>query len=409
MPFRSGTVSYSRFGVSGNLPDDAGEGALALLSKHIVKPRGLSEEGTASGWCTGRHVFDTDFGWEHCGFSGAILCAMRVDVAKVPSEIRRAYVSMAEDDRRTKEDEATAGFLSRTARRDARADAERRCKEEITEGKYRRIGMTPVLFDLVNGAVLAPVTSDTAFKELRGLVESTYGVKLARRSAGGIASDLMGARGQTSDLDDAAPDAFTPPPAEAMRSQEGQAPRAAARPEVPWALAGGEPRDFLGNIFLLWLWWNAEAREGVIETAKVPVAVVIDKVVDLECPWGVGGKASLRGPLPTQSPEASKGLQAGKWPRKLGLLLAAHGQEFECVLQGDRFSVSGLKLQAASEAAKTPRLETEERLDQLSTFDNVLVALYDHFLRERFGKGWPTRRQQITDWINSRTAARAAV
>jgi hypothetical protein len=147
----------------------------------------------------------------------------------------------------------------------------------------------------------------------------------------------------------------------------------------------------------------------VIETAKVPVAVVIDKVVDLECPWGVGGKASLRGPLPTQSPEASKGLQAGKWPRKLGLLLAAHGQEFECVLQGDRFSVSGLKLQAASEAAKTPRLETEERLDQLSTFDNVLVALYDHFLRERFGKGWPTRRQQITDWINSRTAARAAV
>ena len=59
--------------------------------------------------------------------------------------------------------------------------------------------------------------------------------------------------------------------------------------------------------------------------------------------------------------------------------------------------------------AKPPRLETEERLDQLSTFDNVLVALYDHFLRERFGKGWPTRRQQITDWINSRTAARAAV
>ena len=50
----------------------------------------------------------------------------------------------------------------------------------------------------------------------------------------------------------------------------------------------------------------------------------------------------------------------------------------------------------------------QERLDQLSTFDNVLVALYDHFLRERFGKGWPTRRQQITDWINSRTAARAA-
>jgi len=410
MPFRSGTVSYSRFGVSGNLPDDAGEGALALLSKHIVKPRGLSEEGTASGWCTGRHVFDTDFGWEHCGFSGAILCAMRVDVAKVPSEIRRAYVSMAEDDRRTKEDEATAGFLSRTARRDARADAERRCKEEITEGKYRRIGMTPVLFDLVNGTVLAPVTSDTAFKELRGLVESTYGVKLARRSAGGIASDLLGARGMTSDLDDALPDAFTPAPALAEgRANEEGAPRPGNRPEVPWALAGGEPRDFLGNIFLLWLWWNAEASEGVIHTPEVPVAIVIDKVIDLECPWGVGSKVSLRGNAPTQSPEASKALQAGKWPRKLGLLMAAHGQEFECVLQGDRFSVSGLRLQPASEAAKTPRLETEERLDQLGTFDAVLLGLYSHFLRERFSKAWPTRRQQMSAWITERTQARVPV
>ena len=147
MPFRNGTVSYSRFGVSGDLPDDANEGALALLSKHVVKPRGLSDEGVASGWCTGRHVFDSDFAWKHCGFSGAILCAMRVDVAKVPSEIRRAYVSMAEDDRRTKEDEAAGGGLSRIARRDARGDAERRCKEEISEGKYRRITMVPVLVD----------------------------------------------------------------------------------------------------------------------------------------------------------------------------------------------------------------------------------------------------------------------
>lgn len=410
MPFRNGTVSYSRFGVSGDLPDDANEGALALLSKHVVKPRGLSDEGVASGWCTGRHVFDSDFAWKHCGFSGAILCAMRMDVAKVPSEIRRAYVSMAEDDRRTKEDEAAGGGLSRIARRDARGDAERRCKEEISEGKYRRITMVPVLFDLVHGAVLTPVTSDTSFKELRGLVESTYGCKLSRRSAGGVAADIMEVRGMTSDLDDAAPDAFTAPPADVVtRAQESQSGRAAKRPEVPWALAGGEPRDFLGNVFLLWLWWNAEAREGVIETSKVPVAVVIDKVVDVECPWGVGGKASLRGPLPTQSPEATKALQAGKWPRKLGLLLAAHGQEFECVLQGDRFAVSGLKLQGVSEAAKTPRLETEERLDQIGTFDAVLMGLYEHFLSERFGKGWPSRRQQISEWIVTRSAARVAV
>jgi hypothetical protein len=248
------------------------------------------------------------------------------------------------------------------------------------------------------------VSGDAALKELRGLVEGTYGCKLNRRSAGGVAADLMGARGMTSDLDDALPDAFTAPPAQAAAMEGGAAPgRASGRPEVPWALAGGEPRDFLGNVFLLWLWWMAEENEGVVETKDVTVAVLVDKVVDLECPWGTGGRTSLRGVMPTRVPEAGKALQSGKWPRRLGLLLAAHGQEFECVLQGDRFAVSGLKLGDPSEEARTQRLEVEERLDRLATFDKVLVGLYDHFLRERFGKGWGTRRQQIAAWIASRT------
>ena len=411
MPFRHGAVSYSRFGVLGEFPDAAGDGTLAMLSRHVVRNRTVAEEGVSSGWCTGRHVFDADFTWESCGFSGAILCAMRVDTAKVPSEIRRAYVAMAEDERRSRENGAdVAGVLSRGARREAKAEAERRCKEEITEGKYRRIAMTPVLLDLVRRTVLAPVSSDAALKELRGLMEGTYGCKLNRRTSGGVAADLLGARGMTSDLDDALPDAFTAPPALAAPRADVDAPsRAKGRPEVPWSLAGGEPRDFLGNVFLLWLWWMAETNEGIVETKDVSVAVLVDKVVDLECPWGTGGRTSLRGLMPTRAPEATKALQAGKWPRRLGLLLAVHGQEFECVLQGDRFAVSGLRLGDPSEEARTPRLELEERLDRLATFDAVLVGLYDHFLRERFGKGWNTRRQQIGEWIASRVPAPAEV
>ena len=418
MPFRSGSISYSRFGVSGSLPDDANEGALALLGRHVVKQRALSDEGTLSGWCSGRHVFDADFSWEHCGFSGAILCAMRVDRAKVPPEIRRAYVAMAEDERRAAEVDAKAGGksgdgpaapLSRAARREARADADRRCKEEIADGRYRRIGMVPVLFDLVHRSVLTPASGDAVFKELKALVEATYGCRLERRSAGGVAADILGARGMTSDLDDAVPEAFTAPPAEAVARAQEDGARVGQRPEVPWALAGGDLNDFLGNAFLTWLWWQAEAREGIVETASVQVAVMVDKLLELECPWGVGGKATLRGAMPTRSVEAAKALQSGKWPRRMGLLFAAHGQEFECTLQGDRFTVGGLKLQPPEEAANTPRLEIEDRLDRLGTFDAVLVALYDQFLRERFGREWPTRRQQISEWISARSAVRAAV
>jgi hypothetical protein len=410
MPFRQGTISYGRFHIQGDLPAGVDEAALAPLGAHVVRPGALMAEGCASGWCTGRHVFDTDFTWESCGFPGQILCAMRVDTARVPAEIRRAYLAMACDERAAPGDDGARGFVSGAARRDAREDVERRCAEEVKEGRYRRVSMVPVLLDLGARTVLAPVTSDAAFGELRGLMESTFGVRLARRSAGGVAADLLGARGMSADLEDALPDAFTAPPAEALaRAAEDDRPaRAAGRPDVPWALAGGDRADFLGNVFLLWLWWHAEAREGMVETPEAPVAIVIDRVLDLECPWGVTGRSSLRGALPARTQEAGKALQTGKWPRKVGLLLGAHGLEFECALQGDRFQVSGLKLGAASEAARTPRLELEERLDRLGTFDRVLMALYDQFLRERFGNGWPSRRQQIADWIMARAAVRAA-
>lgn len=408
MPFRQGAISYSRFAVQGELPSNPDDEVFAQLRAHMVKPRALSDEGTASGWCTGLHVFDAEFSWEECGFPGQLLCAMRVDTAKVPAEIRRAYVAMACAARAPKEG-GEAGFLSGAARKDARDEADRRCSEEVREGKYRRVAMVPVLFDLASRSVLAPVSGDTAFAELSGLVEASFGARLSRRSAGAVAADLLGARGQVSDLEDALPDSFTPPPAEALaRADEDRPARAAGRPDVPWAMAGGDRADFLGNVFLLWLWWHAEAREGVVETPDTTVAIVIDKTLDLECPWGVTGKSGLRGTLPTRTQEAAKALQTGKWPRKLGLLLAVHGLEFECTLQGDRFQVTGLKLGPASESARTPRLELEERLDRLATFDRALLGLFDAFLRERFGSGWPSRRQAIADWIVARAAVRAA-
>ncbi|MBL9140326.1 MAG: hypothetical protein JNK53_00545 [Phycisphaerae bacterium] len=410
MPFRQGAISYCRFAVQHGFPEQADDKAFALMRKHMVKSGALSAEGTASGWCTGRHVFDAEFTWEECGFPGQLLCAMRVDTAKVPAEIRRAYVAQACEARTTKSGDGAKGFVSGAARKDAREEADRRCTEEIKEGKYRRVAMVPVLMDLAQHVVLAPITSDSALSELRGLVEATFGGKLQRRSAGGVAADMLGARGMTSDLEDAMPDTFTQPPAEALArgGDEERPARTTGRPDVPWAMAGGDRADFLGNVFLLWLWWHAEAREGVVEVSGTPIAVVIDRVIDLECPWGVTGTSSLRGELPTRTQEAAKALQTGKWPRRVGLLLAAHGLEFSCTLQGDKFQVTALKLGQPSEAARTPRLDLEERLDRLATFDQVLCSLYEHFLRERFASSWPTRRQQISEWINSRSAVRAA-
>ena len=35
-------------------------------------------------------------------------------------------------------------------------------------------------------------------------------------------------------------------------------------PDYPWVVKGSEPRDFLGNEFLLWLWWRWDSQSDTI-------------------------------------------------------------------------------------------------------------------------------------------------
>lgn len=410
MPFRSGSIGYSRFHVSGDAPPSPDDTFLGALAERTLSMMASDGKEIASGFCTGRHVFDGDFTYDRCGFGGSVLAALRIDTARVPAEIRRAYRSMAEDGRRAFAG-GVPGALDRNARREAKEEAEERCRKDLAEGKYRRVSMVPFLWDLPSGALLAPLTSDAQLKELKGLLDDAFGVRLERRSAGTVALDILSERGLSSALDDALPDALVARPdgPAAGADEHGTAAdfRRKGRPEVPWAMAAGEPNDFLGNLFLLWLWWHVDAREGIVETGDVTVALAIEKVLDMECAWGVTGMQSLRGDAPAALAEATKALQSGKWPRKMGLLLAVHGQDYRCTLQGDRFSVSGLALPAPDDDRPAPpRLAIEQRVDHVLTFDRVLTLLYGAFLNERFGARWESRSGELRDWIAHRDRRR---
>lgn len=406
MPFRSGSLGYARFAVSGEAASAPDEALFAQMAGHVVTGKSLGgESDIASGFCTGRHVFDADFRYDVCGFGASMLAAMRIDTARVPSEIKRAYRAMAEDARRGRDADGQQA-LSRASRREAKEEAEDRCRQDLADGKYRKVAMAPFLWDLPSGLLLAPIASDAAFQELKSLFDSAFDLRLDRRGSGLLALDLMQARGRSAALEDALPDALVDrpegPASDDDREEGGGAAhfRAAGRPEVPWAHAGGEPNDFLGNLFLLWLWWHCDEKEGLVETSGPTVALVIERLLDMECAWGVTGKQSLRGDAPTKLVEAAKALQSGKWPRKIGLTVAAHGQEFRCALQGDQFAVSGLALPKPEEENRlTPRQMLEQRIDQILTFDRVLVLLYEAFLAERFSPTWTTRAGQLKAWI----------
>lgn len=393
MGFTSGSVSFRRFAVIGpKQPDLPDEQLLAKLHEHALRVSDLGlPEPVEYGWCGGRHVLDGEFSFQHNVFNDCLHFAMRIDTNKVPGELKKAYQIMEED--ATAKDNPS-GFISKKQKKDARETVNRKIEEELRSGRFRKSKLVQVLWDLPNQMLYCQAgTSDQ--EKLLELFSRTFDLNLQPLSAGSIALRQLEPHGKRRDYEDFKPTRFVHGP-----GGESQ------YPDYPWIMKGPEPKDFLGNEFLLWLWYEADAKTGVIATDDGDATLMFDKSVDLDCAYGETGKDSLRGAGPTRMPEALDALRSGKVPRKAGLILDAHGSQYTLTIGAEMLAVAGLTLPEVEEA-DTPRTLFEERITQLRDFNKSLDALYSAFLNARLS-GWETTRSAIRKWITESLKRQAA-
>ncbi len=421
MSFRSGSISCVRCAVaSGPAPQSLDDALFEALQANRIRPESAGQgTDTASGWIAGRHLLDLWFGYEANAFGGCLLASMRTDTAKVPAGLLRAYRALALDEAagiggrsRAAANAGGAGAgeprrVTRADRLDAKDRADRRGQEELSQGLWRRIAERPVLWDLALGTIWSPVGSDAAFEQLNTLVDATFGCRIERQTAGRLAASILGARGRSRDFDDLVPSAFVPPP-QAVATDEDGAPRTiGANPDVPWATI--HPADWLGNEFLLWLWWASERQEGMVDTEDGEVAFVLERSLDLSCAWGVSGESTVRGDAPTRTPEAARALLSGKWPRKVGMTLSAQGRAYRFALQADRMECAGIALPKPEEPPSSERVAIEQRIDSFLTFDRAMVSLYAAFLTQRTADSWAAQRDAMRTWMHERASSRVSV
>jgi hypothetical protein len=387
MGFASGSISFRRFAVIGKAPKTPDQNVLDKLAEHGLQTgddaAGVPEE-VEYGWSGGRHVFDQQFTFEHNVFADAVHFALRIDTNKVPGELKKAYQIMEEESVAAGN---PSGFISKAQKKDVKESIRAKLDEDLRSGKYRRSKLLPVMWDLARGVVYC-AASGASFEKLAELFHRTFELDLQPLTAGSLALRICEARGKRRDYEDFRPTRFVTGP-------EGES----VYPDYPWVAKGPEPKDFLGNEFLLWLWHEADAKTARVHAEGAgEVTIFFDKSLDLDCAYGQTGRDGLRGDGPSRSPEARDALRTGKLPRKAGLVLDLNRQQFMLNLNPEAFAVGTAKLPDV-EDADTARTLFEERIQLLRDLCAAVDGLFDTFLKTRASSAWEGYVNHVRRWI----------
>jgi hypothetical protein len=410
MSFESGRVTFCRFRVHGDTPSTVDDAFLSILSESKFREHEIgTPDEVEVGFVTGVHLFDTQFSFEKNGYGpgGSVaLFSLRMDTHKVPAEIKRAYKKMNE--------QAAAagnptGFASKSEKREANETANEQVREELASGKHRKSKLVPLMWDLRSGLLYCGSTSNTVIEHVARQMRQAFAVELDHLSSGVLAGDRIKAQGRSRDYEDLKPSLFTDAPTASAPSQDTDESAVETSggggfgggPSLPWIARSVDLKDYLGNEFLMWLWWKTETGGGGVETESGEVFVALDKALDMDCAWERTGKQTLRGDTPTRLPEAADALATGKWLRKAGLIVADAERQWELMLQGDAMSVGSAAMPEA-DGAQTQREVIEARVGMVIELSENLDRLYEAFLARRASGPWSSDRDAIRKWIKDR-------
>jgi len=388
MGFLSGRVTFTRYRVGGASPLPFGDEVVELARQHQIGQHGSAEssDGITTGWAGGDHVLDLTIDLGKNVLNDALHMAIRIDADKIPGSLLRAYTQMEIQARAQMN---PSGFATKAQKEEAKEAAKARAAAEAADGRFRRHNHYPILWDGQTRILYAGTTSSSVLERLQILFRETFDRTLEPLTAGSVARSLKleGGDGSEPILLGASPIASA---------------GAGDAPSVAWA--GDDPTslDYLGNEFLLWV-WHAIQNDG--ETLKLSdgsqATVMLAKTLTLDCPRGETGRDQLTDDAPARLPEAFRALQAGKLPRKAGMVLVRHGAQYELTIQAETLAVSGAALPKPDDEGLARHEQRIARIDTLRQLTETLDLLFEAFLLRRTGTGWSDELGRIRRWLQA--------
>jgi hypothetical protein len=386
MPFLRGSLGFERFNVSGFESSSFGDEHIEILSQHAAgRHESSSTENVQVGFLGGEHLFDQEFDLAKNVINDAVHCSVRIDTNQIPAAIRNAWLQMellgfAKD--------SETGTISKAQRKEAKESVQQRCEVESASGKYRRMQQFPLLWDYQSETLYFGGSVGTSSGFCTDLLERAFNVEFSRVGAGSIAQAWASEADRYAELDDLMPAHFI-----AAHNHSAMA----------WANDQSQSPDYLGNEFLLWLWWSLENEsDTIVLPDNSEVTAMLTKTLSLECPAGENGKETISAECPTKLPEAMQAIRSGKMPRKSGMTIVRDGRTYELVLQAETFAISGAKI-VLDEGEE---FEPEDRIDAIRTMSETVDSMFHSFCNRRTDASvWKKDMKKMSQWLDDASAA----
>lgn len=385
MGFLSGSVTFQKFHVTNDPTDAFGAEHLEKLQQFRIGAfeTNLYEKPNV-GFTAGGHLFDTDFELEKNLIGDALHFGIRVDSCQIPGPIKKAWMKQELAPLMVDNPGARP---SKAVRDEAKEAVEARCADEADQGNFKKMNETSILWDSGSESIYIGSTSEKNNELCLGLLEQAFEIELAQHTPTTAMESFAHENGLVAQLHEAQPTAFIPE---------------LGIPPMVWWNGESENYDYVGNEFLLWLWWNFEIQSGSIQ---LPDESVIDgffaRSLNLDCPFGESGKESISSDSPVTLPEASLAIKMGKLPRKAGLTLASDGMQYDFSIQAESLSIGSAKIKELSESAEPPT--DEERIEWLRSLSETIDGLFTEFCGRRLGGKWDAEVKKMTKWLLSDT------
>lgn len=385
MSFLKGSVTFQRFRVAGPKPRVFDDEHLARLrDPQAGRQRVASADGIETGWAAGGHVLDTAFEQEKNVYADHLLADFWVQTDRLPADRLKAYY---EADLKALANGNPSGRPSPRQKREAKQSARDRLEAEARDGRWKKWKCIPVAWDAVTNTAFFGSPSAAQADRFVNLWEHTFCANLVQEGQAGKLSPVNAATLARAIHPDAANEHLS-----------AFVPRTTPEDRPAWCPLEDAP-TWLGNEFLLWLWWFTDCEGDTVKLRDgSDVMLMFSGGVQVEDPRGQTGRGTLNSDSAVRLPEAKAAVKAGKLPRKAAITLVRHGDQFSFVLQAESLTVTRAKLPPADKD-ESQRERELTRLQKLRDLAEAIDLLFASFLDRRLSAYWSGELKEVQGWL----------